>query len=204
MKDHGIMPEFVNWVKQYGGHPLPKWNDDINIVGIRNEADQKRDIFNDKILLVMGNKVLSFTGTTDPGKYWTKNAKSLWGVSGVAHLVEGWYPETYQLGYHFKELALVQTGAPVTVWRDVDEDYKYDTDIDEMQTGYFSINIHYTKNGPILIGQWSGGCQVIQNRNDWELFINLCKKFNPGKFNYLLMNINDLNEKYYDEFFKAA
>lgn len=203
MKDHGKMKKFVKTLGLRGNRlfHLMWWRKKINIVGIRDSADQEKDIFNDRILLITGNNVVSFVGTTDPGKYWTGNAKRRWGVSGVAHLVEGWYPETYQIGDHMGKKALVQVGGPVKVWRDVNKNYKYDDGIDDIQTGYFGINIHYTKNGPVLIGRWSGGCQVIQDSEDWNYFFKACKDSKIKAFNYLLINKNELDEKYKKEFF---
>jgi hypothetical protein len=196
MKQQIENKKFIDWLKQYNNKPLPEWDDYVNIIGIRNDLDQDLDVFNDVILLQMGEDIYSFKGTTDPGKYWTGNATKEWGVAGVAHLLEGWYPKTYCLGNHMGEKALVQYGAPVTVWRDVDKDYIYDPEVDTVQTGYFGINIHYTKYGPEFIGRWSAGCQVIQHREDWEMFINSVIASGEKWFNYLLLNIKEIPEEF--------
>lgn len=196
MKKHVNQKAFINWLKQFGGHPLQGWSNKINIIGIRNDTNQDEDIFNDTILLVSGENIYSFEATTDPGKYWTDNAKKEWNVAGVAHMMEGWYPNTYKIGIHMKEEALVQYGNAVTVWRDVDKDFDFDPEIDTVQTGYFGINIHYTKGDPKYIGKWSAGCQVIHYREDWETFLSMVKLSGETWFNYLLINKNDVPEEW--------
>lgn len=203
MKSHGEQKNLINFLKQFGGHPLPDWSDKINIIGIRNGKNQDQDIFNDVILLMIGENIYSFNGTTDPGKYWTENAAKEWGVAGVAHLMEGWYPRTYKIGPHMGEDALVQYGNAVTVWRDIDKDFNFNPEIDVIQSGYFGINIHYTKNNPEHIGRWSAGCQVIHYREDWIAFLKMVESSGPEWYNYLLINVNDLESKYKTMFFGA-
>ncbi len=202
MKHIKKQKEFIKWLSQFGGNKLPEWNPLINIVGVRDDTNQDKDIFNDRILILLNGDIYSFIGTTDPGKYWTDNAKKEWGVAGVAHLMEGWYPLTYRLGNHMKELALVQYGNSVTVWRDVDKDFKFDPAEDTVETGYFGINIHYTKGDPKYIGRWSAGCQVVQKHEDWVKFLELVSLSGTTWFNYLLMNKNDLSEAQKDLLFK--
>jgi hypothetical protein len=201
MIHHGEMKQFVGWLKKFDGKPLLDWNDDITIVGIRDPSDQDKDIFNDKLLLVLNSQIYSVKGTTDPGKYWTDNAKKEWGVAGVAHLMEGWYPNVWTIGPHMGEEALVQYGNAVTVWRDVDKNYLFDPDIDQVQTGYFGINFHYTKGDPENIGRWSAGCQVVKIRSDWEAVLEMVKDTGVKWISYLLINKEDLHENYVEEFF---
>ena len=194
MIKHKINDKFINWLKQFGGFPLPDWSNIVNIVGIRNNSDKDKDIFNDTILLIDDKNIYAFKSTTDPGKFWTKNP--IKETSGVANLLEGWYPNVYQIGIHRGEKALVQSGAPVTVWRDVDKNFEYDADVDNVQTGYFGINLHHAYGNPEHIGRWSAGCQVIQDWQDRVLFINLIESYPVHSYNYLLLNTNDIDDKF--------
>ncbi len=159
---------------------------DLNIVAVRRAGRDLTDQFDDMLCCVYkvnGQWIGKYWPiTTDPGKYYLETASEDFGVEGTAILVPGQYRGAYKLGNHgsTKYLALVQS-KPVAVYRDSDKDLEYDHV--NMETGMFAINIHassmnpYTENKSTeVIGNWSGGCQVFKNTQDYREFIYLCQQ----------------------------
>jgi hypothetical protein len=98
--------------------------------------------------------------------------------NGCAILVPEQYRSTYKLDLHRgKYLALCQR-KDVQVYRDNNKDYNYDYDPKTIQTGMFGINIHRASAYRELenVGANSAGCQVFQDPNEYDIFIDLCKK----------------------------
>ena len=132
-----------------------------------------------------------FPITTDPGKYYSQN---LLDQSGVAILVPNQYKNTWQVGLHQgKYEALVQR-KPVKVYRDKNKDSIYDLNAETINTGLFGINIHRSNsNGTSqVVGKWSAGCQVFQSPQDFNIFMNICKKSQKiwgNSFTYTLIEL---------------
>ena len=64
-----------------------------------------------------------FSGSTDPGVYYTKHLIND-SIGGVAHLGVGHHPSAWVVGLHRgKYEALVQWGNKVRIWRDLDNDF---------------------------------------------------------------------------------
>lgn len=81
------------------------------------------------------------------------------------------------LGLHRGQYeALVQRGNEVCVWRDRNADNVHDYGQNE-ECGYFGINIHRASRivASQSVDQYSAGCQVIQDPDEFEHFIALCK-----------------------------
>lgn len=180
-----------------------EWGE-VNLFGLRNEADQQSDLFNDFIGVCAGDAVRIYAGTTDPGAWWTKNPITAAGATGAAHLCEGFHKNAWRVGVHaqgtpFAHEALVQIGNKVRIWRDVDKDYEMG-EKDLVQEGYFGINIHRAGlNDPNKIGKYSAGCQVVRYHKDFEELLEIVKAsetFKKNKtgarFSYLLLNIKSL------------
>jgi len=187
---------FYKHIKQlYLSNGAP-W-EEVNIFGIRNEAGQRADGFNDYIGVVIDKLVFLFNGTCDPGAYWTFVGGAAGDKKGVAHLCYGYHRNAYMVGIHRGYEALAQWGAPVTIWRDGNNNFRRD-DEDIVQRGYFGINIHRASDIKEVtkIGRYSAGCQVIQNIMDFELFMDKIKssnkfKQNPrSKFSYFLFPVD--------------
>ena len=164
----------------------------LNIIGIRNLSTNKIDnLFDDTLFLaykVEGRfNTLQFPMTTQPGAYYMQN---LMNKLGAAILVPGQY-RSYELGLHQgKYEALVQRGLLKT-YRDKDRDsiYDYDTStiVDSQGDG---INIHHAGRSSKKIDNWSAGCQVLANMDEWDIFINLCKRsaqLYGNRFTYTLL-----------------
>ena len=152
-----------------------QWDDDINIFGIRDESRIREDVWNDVIVVVIpGVKVRCWLGTCDPGVVWmsaaTRKAKG-W-EPGVAHLCCAQYLNAYMVGLHNGQYeALVQLGGPVSIWRDLNENFENDDSFN--RTGWFSINIH--KGTSRTIGWSSAGCQVIKGDREFAAFMGEVK-----------------------------
>lgn len=169
----------------------------LNIIGIRNLStkNQITNKFDDILVLhyMISNieQYHEFPITTEPGKYYSQN---LLNQSGVAILVPGQYKGTWQIGLHQgKYEALVQR-KPVKVYRDKDKDSIYDLNTETINTGLFGINIHRSNpNGTSqVVGKWSAGCQVFQSSQDFNIFMNICKKAQKiwgNSFTYTLIEL---------------
>ena len=154
----------------------------LNIVGVRN-PNGRTNQFDDDLYVV--HKELDedniiwaeykFKCTTDPGLYWLKNGRS----SGTAVLC---HPQqcrgAYKIDFHRgKYKALCQRLKPVYVWRDANKDDIVDYG-GRKYTVNSGINIHrasqyFTRE---TVDRYSAGCTVIQNPDDFDIFMRLCYK----------------------------
>lgn len=156
----------------------------FHIIGVRSKADLP-NVFDDKIYLVIGDKLYSYNATTNPGTYWLQNFMN---KKGTAVLKPGQYINTWEIGLHKGVYeALVQI-KPVTVFRDSDKDLKSE-ETDVLDYGLFGINIHRSNETAIskLIDKWSAGCQVFANGPEYKKFIELCKQSKLNFFTYSLL-----------------
>lgn len=169
----------------------------LNIIGIRNN-NRTPDSFDDRIVVMWKYKgqwnFNQYEATTDSGLYYLNHPIS---PLGTAILKEGQYLHCYCLGLHQgKYKALVQF-MPVTVIRDFNRDNYLDFSSSREEIGIFGINIHRANltGKAINVNQWSAGCQVFADSDQFKEFISLCEKAEKywGKtFSYTLINLNDL------------
>lgn len=169
---------------------------ELNIIGIRN-SNGTINKFDDALYIIYKYENLwinkSYKMTTDPGLYWLQHPMN---VNGTAILKENQYVDSWMLGKHKGEDALVQR-KKVTVIRDRNQDNKIDINGKEY-TGFFGIDIHNASNyhESTIIDKWSAGCQVVPNPDDFEDFLSLCRlhERNFGnKFTYTLLNSNEID-----------
>lgn len=115
----------------------------------------------------------AWDATTEPGKYWTEHPMN---PKGAARIQFGQYT-AWQVGHHHNDPnheALVQTGGPVTVCRDLNKDY--DREGDKTDTGLFGINQHRAYGEPKDdLRRSSAGCLVGWARAGHEQFMALVK-----------------------------
>lgn len=154
----------------------------LNIIGIRNK-ERECNKFNDFITLtfkVNGKWVAKiYPATTDPGKTYLNTPMSGNEKKGTAIIVPYQYRGIYQLGLHKNQYeALVQKKGPIAVYRDNNRDNRLDYDPRTIESGYFGTNIHRasTTGTSVEVNNWSAGCQVIANINNYNEFISICKK----------------------------
>lgn len=128
------------------------YRDTLGVPG-RND----RGMYDDAIALVGPGFFKTFNGNTDPSRF--RKGAGTGAGKGMACLKAGLY-RAHQFGKHKGQYqALVQTGGPVTVYRDGAPDY--------LDTGYFGINIH---RGGVTTTS-SEGCQTIPP-DQWPEFID--------------------------------
>ncbi len=171
------------------------WN--VNIVGVRN-SNPKANRFDDMLLAIYRNgrkkwEVRTYQITTDPGKYWLKKPMN---VAGTAIVVPNQYRSIYKIGKHRGVYeALVQTGGPISVYRDSDKDEILDMEPDTVTSGYYGVNIH--KSGRVestKVEKWSAGCQVFARASEFSDFMKLIKKSGSlygDTFSYTLITEED-------------
>lgn len=170
----------------------------LNIIGIRKNTDVITNQFDDYIVIefIDGFGVKTryvFPATTRPGIDTMINPTN---IKGCAILVPGQYRSCWKLGYHKgKYEALVQY-KPVKVYRDNNKDKIYDFDSNTIDEGTFGINIHKAGNHSTIVGNWSAGCQVFANKEDFDKLMKLAHyqiSQGHGKlFTYTLLTEGDL------------
>ena len=171
----------------------------LNIVGLRSRSTNSNS-FDDEIHVFYKKpdgkwNYHIYPATTDPGTFWLNNPSY---TQGTAILAQGQYKNAYAIGLH-KGLydALVQQ-KPVTVIRDYDRDALLDFNNGTKQTGDFGINIHRAEISGTTkyINKYSAGCQVFQNADDFDAFMQLCeqhRKLYGNSFTYTLIDFRSMN-----------
>ena len=150
------------------------------ILGVRSNEDAPNS-FDDKFYLFKGEEFIWVTsGTTNAGTPTLKQFEKV-NKDGAAILkADTWYYNVWKYGKHNGKVdALLQLGAAVQVYRDIDKDEKSEEQ-GKLESGYFGINFHpntydLTKPSGSSIGWWSAGCQVVNNVTKYKEFIKLCK-----------------------------
>ena len=135
----------------------PNWFNDLRIAFT----------FQDNRPIILG----MWEATTEPGRRYTENPVAAGGAARIAlNQFSAW-----QVGMHRGDHeALIQTGGPVTVYRDLNEDYKRDGD--RQQSGFFGINQHWGYDLPVSdIGGASAGCLVGRSKAGHKEFMALVK-----------------------------
>ena len=107
--------------------------------------------------------------TTEPGRHYTDHPIN---PLGAARIEFGQY-KAWQVGIHNESHeALVQTGGPLTVCRDLNKDGQRTGD--KRQTGEFGINQHWGYDLP-EVDNASAGCLVGQSKDGHRQFMALVK-----------------------------
>jgi hypothetical protein len=170
----------------------------LNIVGLRSK-NVNSNSFDDEIHVFYTKQdgkwnYHIFPATTDPGTFWLNNPAY---PQGTAILAQGQNLNAYTIGLHRgKYEALVQL-KPVTVIRDYDRDAILDFNNGTKETGNFGINIHRAEStgSTKYIDQYSAGCQVFKDADDFYAFMQLCKlhaKLYGNLFSYTLIDFRSL------------
>jgi hypothetical protein len=166
----------------------------LNIVGIRANSTVPNK-FDDMIFVFYKDDKNKWVGkaypaTTDTGTYWLKNPMN---SKGSALLKEGQYVNAYQRGLHRSSYMALRQVKPVTVFRDYNRDAVLDFYNGKEDTGIHHINIHRAnKNGSTeYVDRNSAGCQVFQNADDFNEFMEMTKKhadLYDNNFTYTLID----------------
>ena len=200
-----VLPLVLERVRALGFRVFEGENYDLNLFGIRTKDPALT--FNDYIgcAYKVGQswRVHYWPATTDPGWYYLQNASERFGVKGTAILVgDKQYRGAYEIGNHRGYEALVQTGAEVSVHRDATRDHDLQTIPENIETGWYGINLHGASSNPYEgevdrtyknVGPWSGGCQVVATNEAFRSMMELAHKqveHHPTwtTFTYTLLN----------------
>jgi hypothetical protein len=187
-------------IKQAFAKKNYKWDENFNIVGIRNCApnvyNKITNIFDDLLTLSYKDaagiwQYKEWKATTEAGK---KGAEKHRNPKGLAILIPGQYNNTYTIDKHQgKYEALCQRMRTVSVWRDNNKDLKIDRQTTDI--GMFGINIHKAGLDSTWVENWSEGCQVFKRVKDFDEFMALCKAYRKehgNLFSYTLLESTDI------------
>lgn len=175
------LPPVLARMKQLGHAVFESGAYNLNLFGIRS-PDPTSNSFDDLLGCAYREtsdgpwRVDYWRATTDPGVYYREHPMR---VEGTAILVPGQYRGAYELGLHRgKYEALVQTGAPVKVWRDSNCDDVLDWSGDE-HSGWYGINLHASAQNSAgtasssRVDKWSAGCQVHGTQRGFDAMMRL-------------------------------
>jgi hypothetical protein len=142
-------------------------------------VENKRNEFNDvrtviRVTDIGAPELVTWEGTTEPGRYWTENPMNPTGAARTAFgQYKSWSVGTHLAGRPGGHEALVQVD-DVTVYRDKDKNYLRDGD--KRYTGLFGINQHWGYDLPKNnLGQSSAGCLVGRTKDGHREFMRLLK-----------------------------
>ena len=170
----------------------------LNIIGVRRADTKVTNQFDDYIVVeyidMYGIKTREvFAATTDPGLSSITNPIS---SKGCAILAPGQYRSCWKLGYHKGKYEAIVQYKPVKVYRDNNKDVIYDFNPKTVEEGTFGINIHKAGTHSTQVDNWSAGCQVLANKEDFDRLMKLAhRQISQGYgklFTYTLINEEDL------------
>ncbi len=167
--------------------PKQRW-----ILGVRSKVDTY-NTYDDKFYEFEGEKFIRVvSGTTNAGGGILRGGFLKYNKKGTAILkADEWYYNVWSYGLHKGKMpALKQIGRKVKVFRDKNMNKKSE-EIGKIELGWFGINYHTNtydfslKNIKVinwLIGYWSAGCMVINDRKKYLEQIEYYKKaYQDGK-----------------------
>ena len=177
---------------------------DVNIIGIRNSKTKKRvtNAFDDTITISYKDfnnewHYHEYDCTTDPGTHWVEN---LLNSDGVAILKPGQYRGSHKIGLHQGKYEALRQQKPLKVYRDGDMDNEYDLLEENVKEGIYGINIHRATaragGKSSRVDKWSAGCQVIAANDDFNEFMDICRKASNiwgNSFTYTLIESADIS-----------
>lgn len=152
------------------------------ILGVRSNEDTP-NVFDDKFYLFFNDAFVDvISGTTNAGSPILKGGFKKYNKKGAFVLKSNeWYYDIWTYVYRVKRGHELIQVKPVVGYRDGNEDDKVDQD-GNMYKGLFGINFHtntfkwYNETISWLIGSWSAGCQVTNNRIKFIEWINIFKR----------------------------
>jgi hypothetical protein len=170
----------------------------LNLIGIRRAGNAVTNKFDDYIVAeyvdMYGIKSKDiFPATTEPGMSSMTKPVS---YKGCAILVPGQYRGAWKLGYHQGKYEAIVQYKTLPVYRDNNKDKVYDFDNKTIEEGVFGINIHKAGTHSTQVDNWSAGCQVLANKDDFDKLMKLAhRQISQGYgklFTYTLLNEEDL------------
>lgn len=169
------------------GYPIRK--DGIDVFGIRSK-DMTPDLWNDTIGSInhITKKVISLSGTTDPGKSPLSKTEGI-NVNGIFILLAGHYPDCFMKGFHKgKYKALIQ--AVDGLFRGI-RDNNHDGKIDmtgKIVTDVRGLNLHTTRwdKKVMHVGDFSEACQVVAVAKEYDVLMEEVYASKQKRYSYAL------------------
>lgn len=171
----------------------------LNIVGYRSRFIGSNR-FDDEIHVFYTNAEGKwvyhiFKATTDPGQYWLENPMH---PQGTAFLKKGQYIDAYSIGLHRGVYQALVQRTPVTVIRNYQRKglFKW-IETGTQDTGNFGINIHRArKEGTTaVIDNFSAGCLVFANAEDFNRFLQISKEHQKRYGNRFTVSLVDFRDE---------
>lgn len=161
------------------------------IIGVRSNEDAE-NIPDDKFYIFHGEKFITMlTGSTNPGAPVLKGGFLKYNKVGAAVVKsDEWYYDVWKYGLHMGRMRALKQVNPIIVFRDGDKDGKSE-EIGTPIKGLYGINFHgmdYNALSTVTksqIGEWSAGCQVINNMEKYYQTIGMFEK--NGLTTYVLL-----------------
>lgn len=187
------------------GYELKTGHYEMNIFGIRNN-DTTANTFDDLVGIVYRDEknnwmIKQYKATTDPGVVYREKPIN---VKGSAIIVPMQHKKCYTIGLH-RGYKAIQQVAPMTYVRDNNKnkvlDFLYKTVGATYIKEVAATNIHHaSKTGTsVNVDNWSAGCQVLANINDFNQFMSIIQDSvsiykHKNVFDYTLFEIEDFNK----------
>jgi hypothetical protein len=178
----------VKSLKSFTTLPKGYW-----ILGVRSNEDAANK-FDDKFYLFNEGSFVSVTsGTTNPGTPILEGGFLKYNKAGAAVVKsDEWYYDVWTYGLHLGKMPALKQVANFIVYRDGDMDKKSEELGTPIKGAGYGINFHaatYDNNFKGLqenIGNWSAGCQVVNNKQKHLEWISLLKP--QKRISYVLLN----------------
>jgi hypothetical protein len=181
------------------------FEDRLNIIGIRAKTGYTNK-FDDNLVVIWkdGNgqeQSRIYSITTDPGGSLSKNIQSgHYNEAGIAIIAEGQHMNSHIMGKHKGIYPALVQASPIPYYRDKWPENGYKFNPDTLKTGDIrGFNIHRANENATSssVNNWSEGCQVFANPNDFEEFLSICNLFiKPPiitRFTYTLIHARDFD-----------
>lgn len=152
--------------------------EDFWILGVRSQEDEN-NMFDDKFYIFKGETFVMVTsGTTNPGQDALGKPMNKEGAFVIK--ADHWHYDLWKHGVHKGKMPALVQNSKVVGYRDNDRD-KLSEEIGTLVAGFYGINFHastYNFANTVvtrLIGGWSHGCQVCNNRPHYNRILELLK-----------------------------
>lgn len=168
--------QLIARVKSLQGYAhIPK---DYWILGVRSRVDQSNK-FDDKFYVFKGiDFVMVTSGTTNPGVEYLTTKMNKKGAFIIKS--DMWHYDLWKNGLHKARMTALVQNKPVIGYRDADKDFMSE-EIGSVVSGWYGINFHAStynvlnKIATKLIGLFSAGCQVVNDRQKYNQIMDLVK-----------------------------
>lgn len=162
------------------------------LAGVRSLEDETNK-FDDKFYLFRGEEFVTMTtGTTNPGAPVLQGGFLKYNKAGAAVLKsDEWYYDVWAYGLHMGKMPALRQVGNFLVYRDGDRDGKSEEVGTPIKGSNYGINFHaatYDNNFKGLqenIGEWSAGCQVVNDKQKHLQIITMIKA--QKRISYVLL-----------------